>query len=400
MKAIERPRILCVDDEPRVLQGLRQVLFKSFDMTAAPSGAAALDELERHDFEVVVSDMQMPLMNGATFLAEVRKRRPDVSRLLLTGHADIDSAIAAVNRGQIFRFLTKPCPAEELLAALKDAVSQHRLLTAERVLLEQTLVGSVRALSEVLALVHPEVFGPSMRQHVRVCAVAARLGIPDIWKVEVASMLLSVGYVVLPTDVAAKQRSGQQLSEAELEMTGQMTGVVERILAHIPRLESVRELLSWHAQLKAATPDRESAPLAAQVLHAVTELGLREAREGVADAVRSLRSSNEHAAPIIDALAAVCQPRAPKLELLPLERIESGMTLAADVMSKSGLLVMAHGQIVSPALIQRLRNYHARLGVVQPILCELSEAEFELTSPQILPHLALSSGESFRYMLP
>lgn len=401
MKAIERPRILCVDDEPRVLQGLRQVLFKSFDMTAAPSGAAALDELERHDFEVVVSDMQMPLMNGATFLAEARKRRPDVSRLLLTGHADIDSAVAAVNHGQIFRFLTKPCPPEELLAALKDAVAQHRLVTAERVLLEQTLVGSVRALSEVLALVHPEVFGPSMRQHVRVCAVAERLGIPDVWKVEVASMLSSVGYVVLPTDVAAKQRSGQQLSEAELEMTGQMSGVVERILSHIPRLEAVREVLSWHAKLKAPTPDRDSAPLSAQVLHAVTELGLREARAGVADAVRSLRSSNEHSAPIMDALAAVCQPRAPKLELLPLEGIESGMTLAADVMSKSGLLVMAHGQLVSPALLQRLRNYHARLGVVQPILCELAEAQPEQASPQILrPQSPLSSGESFRYTQP
>lgn len=99
--------------------------------------------------------MQMPNMNGAAFLTEVRKRCSDVSRVLLTAQADIESACAAVNRGQTFRFLTKPCPPEELRAALNDAVAQHRLITSERVLLEQTLVGSVRALSEVLALVHP-----------------------------------------------------------------------------------------------------------------------------------------------------------------------------------------------------------------------------------------------------
>lgn len=98
---MSRPKVLCVDDEPRVLQGLRQVLFKSFEITAAPSGEAALAILDGGErFEAVISDMQMPNMNGAVFLAEVRKRLPDVSRLLLTGHANIDAAIAAVNRGK------------------------------------------------------------------------------------------------------------------------------------------------------------------------------------------------------------------------------------------------------------------------------------------------------------
>ena len=372
---MSRPRILCVDDEPRVLQGLRQVLFKSFEITVAAGGEAGLAVLDSDGhFEAVVSDMQMPRMNGAAFLAEVRKRRPEISRLLLTGHADIESAIAAVNRGQIFRFLTKPCPPDELIAALNDAIAQHRLITSERVLLEQTLVGSIRALSEGLALVHPEVFGPTTRQHARVCAVAKHLQLLDPAQVEVASMLLSVGYVVLPTDVAAKVRSGAGLAPSEREMAGQMSGVVERVLAHIPRLEAVRELLRWHEDLQAGSQPEEEAPLGAQALFAVTELGRLEGRDGSAiAAIRSLRSSGRHAEQVVEALALVCQPRAPRLELRPLERIESGMTLAADVMSKSGLLVMAHGQVVSPSLLQRLRNFHARLGVVQPILCELPE---------------------------
>jgi CheY-like chemotaxis protein len=382
---VSRPRILCVDDEPRVLQGIRRVLFKSFDITAAEGGEAALALLERGEqFEVVVSDMRMPQMDGATFLTEVRKRQPDTVRVLLTGHADIESAIAAVNRGQIFRFLTKPCPPEELAAALADAVAQHRLITSERVLLEQTLVGSVRALSEVLALVHPQVFGPTMRQHARVRAIAERLGLAQSWHVEVASMLSVVGYAVLPTEVAIKLRSGSALDASELDMTSQVPGVVERVLALIPRLENVHALLKAYDTLRSAKGTKEPAAIGAQVLYAVTELAALEEREIDAHAaIRSLRASGHHAPELMEALASVCLPQAPDLRLLSLDQVGGGMTLAADVKSKTGMLLMAHGQVVSEQLLQRLRNLHVRVGVVEPILCEIpSVQDAAVHSPQ------------------
>src|SRR5204863_3843625 len=126
--------------------------------------------------------------------------------------------VAAVNEGSIFRFLTKPCPPESLIAALETAVAQHRLLTSERVLLEQTLVGTIRALTEVLALMHPETFGVWTRQHERARAIATRLELPNAWHVEVASMLASVGYVVLPSEVMVKLNAGAPLDAAEREM--------------------------------------------------------------------------------------------------------------------------------------------------------------------------------------
>lgn len=349
------------------------MLFKSFEITAAESAEAGLAALDHQPgFEAVVSDMQMPRMNGAAFLTEVRARRPDVTRLLLTGHADIEAAVAAVNRGQIFRFLTKPCPPEELLSALTDAVAQHRLITSERVLLEQTLVGSVRALSEVLALVHPEVFGPSMRQHARVRAVAERLGLPRAWQLEVASMLLSVGYAVLPSDVATKLRAGGSLEPAELEMTRQMPGVVESVLALIPRLEDVRALLGRYEALCADPSAAERAELPARVLHAVVSLGTLEQLQGnTVAAVRTLRASSLHPHEVVEALSAICQPRAPELRELKLEQIASGMTLAVDVKSRDGMLLMAHGQVVTEALLQRMKNFDVRVGVAQPILCEV-----------------------------
>lgn len=377
-----RPRILCVDDEPRVQQGIRRLLFKSFEVVAVESGAAALALLEHDDdFAVVVSDMRMPNMNGAELLAEIRRLKPDITRLLLTGHADLDAAIAAVNRGQIFRFLTKPCPPDELAAALHDAVAQHRLVTSERVLLEQTLVGSVRALSEVLALVHPAVFGPTMRQHARALALGRRLGVPHAWQIEVASMLLSVGYVILPGEVASKLRAGETLDAAESEMAAQVPGVIERVLSHIPRLEQVRALLrSYEALRNNQTAGDE--PLEARTLFAVTQLTALEARgQSTAQAIRDLRATGQHDERLIEALLAVCQPKPPEIRALRLNEIASGMTLAADVTTKSGLLIVAHGQPVSEQLLLRVRNFHARIGVNEPILCEVPCEEDEVTSP-------------------
>src|SRR5205823_11426086 len=128
-------------------------LRRRFDVASATSGADGLAALEKATgaVAVVISDMRMPAMNGAAFLAQVRQRWPDTVRMLLTGQSEIEAAIAAVNEGQIFRFLSKPCPADQLLAAVMAAVAQHDLITAERVLLEQTLHGSIKTLTEILS---------------------------------------------------------------------------------------------------------------------------------------------------------------------------------------------------------------------------------------------------------
>src|SRR5262249_28179570 len=147
-----RPGVLCVDDEPQVLEGLELHLRSRYRVTTATSGKQALEILASgKPFAVVISDMRMPEMDGATFLGLVRQGAPDSWRVLLTGHSDLDSAVAAVNEGQIFRFLLKPCPPATLLKAVQASEEQHRLVTAERVLLEDTLQGSIRVLADILA---------------------------------------------------------------------------------------------------------------------------------------------------------------------------------------------------------------------------------------------------------
>src|SRR5258705_6448145 len=98
------PRVLCVDDEPHILEGLMLQLRRQFTVFTAPGGRAGLECLARErGFAVVISDMRMPEMDGAAFLARAREEHPDAVRILLTGNSDLDAAIAAVNEGEIFR---------------------------------------------------------------------------------------------------------------------------------------------------------------------------------------------------------------------------------------------------------------------------------------------------------
>ena len=132
----QRPRILLVDDEPAVLDGMRRQLRRDYEVSTAECAERALALMAAAaPFAVVVSDMQMPGMGGVRFLARVRDDYPDTVRLLLTGKADLSSTIAAINDGQVNRFLLKPSPRYTVEAVLREAVETHRRLCAERELI-------------------------------------------------------------------------------------------------------------------------------------------------------------------------------------------------------------------------------------------------------------------------
>src|SRR5208283_567097 len=138
----DKEKILLVDDEPRVVQALQRALRSEFHIEIAGGPEAGLQVLARDGpFAVVVSDLRMPVMDGIQFLSRVKAASPDSIRVMLSGQADLNAAIAAVNEGNIFRFLTKPCPPATLGRVLEAALEQYRLITAERELLQNTLMG-------------------------------------------------------------------------------------------------------------------------------------------------------------------------------------------------------------------------------------------------------------------
>lgn len=131
-------KILFVDDEAAALDGFRRILHRDFDVRTAASGGEGLMTLDREGpFAVVVSDMRMPGMSGAEFLARVRDKAPDAVRMMLTGHADLSAAMEAVNRGRILHFLTKPCPKTVLVAAINSGLDQYHALVEEKELARQ-----------------------------------------------------------------------------------------------------------------------------------------------------------------------------------------------------------------------------------------------------------------------
>ena len=132
-------KILFVDDEENILQSIKRELRKRFEVFTACGGTEALDVLRKDGpFAVIVSDMRMPVMDGIQLLTTVKDIYPETVRLMLTGNADQETAIEAVNKGAIFRFLNKPCPTPTLAMALALAVRQYRLITAEKELLNKT----------------------------------------------------------------------------------------------------------------------------------------------------------------------------------------------------------------------------------------------------------------------
>lgn len=373
---VKRPRVLCVDDEPRVLEGIALSLRRRFDVLSAPGGMAALDILTReHDIAVVLSDMRMPVLNGTAFLSRCRQLSPDTVRVILTGQADLAAAIGAVNEGHVFRFLTKPCPPAVLLPVIDAAAEQHRLMTAERVLLEQTLHGAVKALGEILALTSPASFGRASRVTRSVALMADALKQPERWTVEVAAMVSQLGFVTLPAELAERVHHGQPLSEEETQQVLAVPYVAEKLLAHIPRLELVRKILTASVRPirrlpMGAEPAAHQLMRAAQMLRIAIDFDDLQARgRSPQAAIAEMRTHDGYDPGVLESLAGTVAPDADPTQpkWVPIAAIEVGMVVAEDIRMVSGTLLVARGYEIGPSFIARARNF--KPGTVKEPVC-------------------------------
>jgi response regulator RpfG family c-di-GMP phosphodiesterase len=359
-----RPRILCVDDEEHVLDSFRDTFRRIFDVRTATGATAALAMLRQEPdaYAVILSDMRMPGMFGSEFLREARAVAPASVRILLTGYADLDSAIRAVNDAQLFRFLTKPCESEQLVRAGLAALAQHRLVTAERVLLEQTLRGCVNALVEVLALASPAAFGRAGRVRDYVRKFAETLALENRWEIEVAAMLAHIGAVTLPSQTAEKLYTGHSLSPEEKAMVDRMPQSARRLLANIPRLDGVVKILDAYNGRSPA--NGEPPPVGANMLRIAVDYEELES-SGLTDTVAlgAMRGRGSYDPQLLDAFSRVVGVggQAPLVRELSLSDLRTGMTLADDVQTLGGQLLVARGQTVSDHLLERLTNLRADL---------------------------------------
>lgn len=365
----EKPRLLCVDDEPDVLDGLRLSLRKKYQVTGATSGAeglaifdAAMSDPEQEPFAAVVSDMRMPEMNGAEFLTQILHRSVSTPRILLSGQADLESTIAAINEAKIFRFLTKPCEPTLLVETVAEAMELQRLRDAERVLLDQTLRGTVSMLTEVLGLVSVTAYGRTMRVRDVVTQVSAILGRDLPWDLDVATLLSQIGCVVVPEDLG----HGSDTPHGEM---------AANLLQNIPRLEPIAEIVRQQHESAPALDSQgmdswSEHDLNAEILRAAVaydvlllrcgkkSTAMKELAEAttpppgfILDALKEFRPSSDD---LVETTATVAG-------------LAPGMLLLNDLHASSGAKLAAEGTTLTAVLVARVRGFAERSGVEEPI---------------------------------
>lgn len=365
-----KPRVICVDDELRVLKGLRRRLGRDFDLTLAESGAEALEIMRSSvPFDVIVSDMRMPVMNGAQLLATVREEFPDSVRVLLTGQSDLNDAIAAVNDGRIFRFLSKPCPPEILGPALEEAVEHNRLIRSERQLLDETIQGSVALLTEIVAIRDPAAADRGTRLMKHVGAVARSLGITHPWDIEVAATLSEIGYALLPSDVVDRWRAGMQLTDNERQLIDRQPTIVRDLIGKIPRLETVAEIVGGMAH--GARPSSNAhIRVGLDLVRAATAYD-RYLRSGLKEgaAAQKMRADlgdlPEEILAGFEQLAVAAGGYV--VRSIRAEDLVSGLRLAEDLYTNDNRLLLTAGAEITHTARTRIAQYADHVGIREPI---------------------------------
>jgi response regulator RpfG family c-di-GMP phosphodiesterase len=360
MSREELATILCVDDEPRIVESLALHLRRDYQVLAANGGHSALQVLrDKGAPAVIISDMRMPGMDGATLLKHVKQLYPETTRILLTGETGRDAAIAAVNEGQIFRFLAKPCPPDQLRGAIEAGVAHHRLLIAEKVLLQETLIGCIKALVDILAITNPVAFGRATRVTRLATGLSALLGNANFWQLEAAAMLSQIGYISLPIELVEKLYYGKRLTADERVLADGAPSVAQKLLGHIPRLEPVMEILDA-CRSKNDLPEgliKVGAGILGLVLEYDAQIAQAHGAEAAVSAIRA--QSGRFDTKLVEHLERLVGLAAGAREIMevPVGRLTPGMVFMEDLFTQVGTLLVPKGFEVSETFLERARNF-------------------------------------------
>ncbi len=418
------PSLLFVDDEQSILASLKR-LFRPLGYTIhiANGGAEALSILEKEPVDVVVSDMRMPEMDGAQFLQQVASRWPNTVRILLTGYADINSTVAALNQGGIWKYVSKPWNDDDLKQNVHNALERKFLLEEKRRLEQLTQkqndelrelnsgleakvaarTGELQQMMSQLDLTHEElkksysqsvkVFANliEMREQMgrgharRVAETAHRMAInlgmnaAEVQNVMFAALLHDIGKIGLPDKLLAKPfqelSPTERLSVVKHPVLGQAV-----LMALVPLQEAARYIRSHHEQFDGhGFPDGLSAdkiPLGARILAVANDFDalqigtLTTRRVTPKEALDFIvkQRGKRYDPKVVDAFtsgtAAEVMAEAPRVQgtKTSTKDLRPGMTLTNDLMTKEGVLLLSHGYLLDEALVAKILSLEKSLG--------------------------------------
>lgn len=415
------PVLLLVDDEPAVLSALRR-LFKlhGFKTQQAVGGVAGLALLQTTPVDLVLSDMRMPEMDGAQFLAAVRELDPSIPRLLLTGYADIESTIAAINRGAIHRYLSKPWNDAELILAVRDALDRRRLERQNQALQALTLqqneqlkqvnaslesrvaarTAELQQVNDMLEATYSEldktfltavsVFsgflelreghaGHARRVAEVVRGACQRLAMTtrEVRDAYLAALLHDVGKIGFPDRMLGKAVSAYNAEEVQryrrhcadgetaLMPLPQLHGAARLVRQHHERFDGKGfpdglsgSAISWGAQVIAAVSDHDG------LLHG----GLSEQRHGPESARQLLKggAGTRYDPRVVEAvlseLDALTRAHPHDIQM-EVRDLKPGMVLARDLLSQRGAILLAAGYVFDERIIRQVVEFANRDGI-------------------------------------
>lgn len=392
-------RILFVDDEINVLEGIRRTLRTGYHLLFATSAARGLELAERHeDLAVVVSDLRMPVMDGVSFLAGIRQVRPHAVRMVLSGQADLDTALAAVNDGQLFRFLTKPVSREQLVEGLEAALTAFRDRRAEQELLEGTVAAAVALLAESLSLANPVAFHRTARILTAVEAIADGVKLGMTWEIRVAVLLSQIGCLSIPSTVLRKVAAGEELENRDMLAYDRHPAVAAAMVRRIPRMEGVADLVSRQRRPGPEPLEDPHRELAASVLRAASEYDLLASRGVPVAEIPAMLTGMDLGLPpeVIKATSRVrIHHERTEVRRVAVDALTPDMVIEQDVMSTAGVLLVPKGQRVTDSVASHLVNFAVGTGIVEPLVVRApvhgarldAEAVFRtLRQPAATPH--------------
>lgn len=414
--------LLCVDDEQNILSALKR-LFRpaGYRLLTAESGAEALAIMEREPVDLVISDMRMPEMDGATFLTHVVQRWPTTKRILLTGYADLSSTIAAVNNGHIYRYVSKPWEDSDLRLAVQHGLEQQ-FLERERIrLLELTqnqnaelqdlnanlerkvadrtaelreandglermhndlkasYVSTVKVFAHLLEMREQTVAGHSRRVADQARRLAQHMNLdPDaVQAVLFAALLHDIGKIALPDQLISKPFNSLPAPEREKVM--QHPAVGQGLLMGLDYLHQAAQLIRSHHerwdgqgypdQLKGA-----AIPLGARILAVVNDYDalqrgtLATVRFSPAQAREYLteNKSRRYDPAVVDAYLTMLGHEEGSLAVqeraMSSSTLEPGMVLSRDLVTRDGVLLLSAGYVLDKKLIEKIQQFETAVN--------------------------------------
>ncbi|WP_407677555.1 response regulator [Candidatus Seribacter sulfatis] len=362
----EKPKILFVDDEPAILSDLQRQCRHTYDTYIAVSGEEGIQTFEKEaPFSVVVSDQRMPGMDGASFLSEIIKLDPDCTTMLLTGHADYTDAMKAVNSGHVFRLLEKPCSTETLRDALAAGVRQRELIESERVLLHETLIGSVEALTETLSTIKPLFFGRAQRVKRLAGEIARVLNCKNTWQIETAAIFSQLAAITLPEEEAEDVFHNKQLRPDIKKLVEKFPKVIDHLLGHIPRLEEVRAILDCLlvSPLPYKNEGKENIISSYEILRTALEFDYLETEGHELDIILGTLDASQpsFSREILLALRGLLQKSKSRYIIaeVSINELAVGMRLAENIHLESDMLVAPKGTDITNHFLEVIHNYNS-----------------------------------------